>query len=299
MNIEMKDFLDKYGISSNKLQTEDGYFIIDKSIADICKEAGVETKVFDYEGYDDWYITGLKKDDNSVVYSMIKVREPMDEQKCKAIAVVFNSMDLSFFQKLLSDSKSGKEIDPDTADSAKEQINKLIHAEKFYKSHDKVLLDYFKDSKSDGSYLIADFAIDKVAHDDVFKNGGVYKLPFEYREFDEYGGKRTLEHLAHVGIYDKEEHSIKISDPDNLTEDEKTALLLIQTGDKDKYAYAAENQFHARAFSNPLFYPWRDRAIKSDAGVGESCGLPYEKLFKEGGFWGIDYKEQYKAHKHK
>ena len=71
MNIEMKDFLDKYGISSNKLQTEDGYFIIDKSIADICKEAGVETKFFDYEGYDDWYITGLKKDDNNIVYSMI------------------------------------------------------------------------------------------------------------------------------------------------------------------------------------------------------------------------------------
>ncbi len=295
----MTELLDKCGISFNKLETKDGYFIIDKSIEDICKDAGVDHERFDYIGLDDWYITGLKINDGSIVYSMIKVREPMDEQKSKATAVVFNSIDLSFFKKIISDSKDGKEIDEEMSASAMDQINKMVHAEKFYRCNDKAILKYFCDSKSDGSYLIADFAIDKVAHDDVFKNGAAYKLPFKYKEFDEYGGKKTLEYLSTVGVYNKKDHTMTIKDPDHLTEDEKTALLLIQTGDKDKYAYAAENQFHARAYSNPLFFPWRDRAIKSDAGVGESGGLPYEKLFKEGGIFGIDYNEQYRAHKPK
>jgi hypothetical protein len=34
-------------------------------------------------------------------------------------------------------------------------------------------------------------------------------------------------------------------------------------------------------------------------GREQSCGLPYEKLFKEGGIFGIDYNEQYRAHKPK
>ena len=72
------DFLKRKGISFNKLTSGDGkYFIIDKSLADIFKEAGVDSSKIDYEQYDDWYMTGLTKSDGTICYSMIKVREPI------------------------------------------------------------------------------------------------------------------------------------------------------------------------------------------------------------------------------
>ena len=132
---------------------------------------------------------------------------------------------------------------------------------------------------------------DKTAHDDGFKNGE-YKLPFKYEEFDRYGGRATLNYLSDVGIYNKETNTIRINNPDNLTEDEKTAILVITTGDRDKYAFAAENQFHASYYKN---LPGREsHAIKSDAGIGESKGLPYEILFKSPA--GALYQQQMKVH---
>lgn len=292
--VEIKAFLDKNGIKVNKLQTKDGYFIIDKSICEIFEEAGVDSNVVDVKSYDDWYITGLTKEDGSIVYSIIKVREPMDEQGAKAIAVPFNSMKISNMEQIIDDTMAKKEVSNEVVKAFSKDIDTLSHASDHWMKHDDALLKYFKDSKSEGNYLIADFAIDKIAHNEVFKGGGVYKLPFKYEEFDDYGGRETLDYLSSVGVYDKKANSITIKDPDNLTEDERTALLLIQTGDRDAYAYAAENQFHAKAYDDPVYIAFKSHAIASDAAVGESKGLWYEKDFKlpEGHL----YKEQYEIH---
>lgn len=298
--VEIKAFLDKNGIKVNKLQTKDGYFIIDKSIAEIFEEAGVDSNIIDVKSYDDWYITGLTKENGSIVYSMIKVREPMDEQGQKATAVVFNSMDLTAFTQVVSDSVSGNKIDRNTVDSVIKDMDSIIYATDHYKDYDSHILKYFQNSKSEGSYLIADFAIDKVAHDEEFKDG-VYKLPFKYEQFDQYGGKDTLDHLSSVGIYDKEANTITIKDPDNLSEDEKSAVLLITTANRDKYSFAAENQYHAARYNLPGKFI-KKRAIKSDAGVGESAEVTiagktiptYEKTFKPEN--SKMYQEQYKNH---
>lgn len=288
---EFIDVLNENGIKVEKLETKDGYFIINKSLADIFKEAGVNFNLFDYKDYDDWYITGLTQQNGSTIYSMIKVREPMDKKERTGTAVVFNSMDIKPFKKIISDSINNNTPNKSTIYQVNQGVEQIVHANKYSTLYNRDLLNYFNNPKSEGSYLIADFIIEKIAHDKEFKNG-VYKLPFSYEEFDNYGGKSTLKLLAEVGIYDKDANTIKINDPNNLTYNEKIALLVISTGDRDKYAFAAENQFHALYYRN---LPGKEsHAIKSDAGVGESKGLPYEMLFKSPS--GFLYQQQIKAH---
>lgn len=103
--------------------------------------------------------------------------------------------------------------------------------------------------------------------------------------------------LKGAGIYDPANNTITIKDPDHLTKDEKNAILLIATGDKDVYAYAGENQFHALSYESPEYFT-KKHAIKSDAGVGEAeehLFLKYEELFKNKN--GILYEQQYMYHK--
>jgi hypothetical protein len=305
--IDIKDFLESKGISVNKLETDDGYFLIDKSVSDILAEAGVDPKEMEYlgpNGFDDWYITGLVKDDGSIAYSLIKVREPMDEQGQKATAIVFNSMNMTAFEQVISDSTSGKKVLKSTADQALRDINYIVKPTDHYNDYDPDILAYFQNPESDGSYLIADFAIDKVAHDEAFKDG-VYELPFTYEEFDDYGGKDTLDMLAIAGIYDKDANTITIKDPDNLTANEQSALLLITTANRNKYSFAAENQYHADMYDNTPSPYIKKKGIKSDAGVGESVQInipikgvtvpTYERFFKPSN--SKYYKEQFEAHR--
>ena len=291
---DIVEFLSDCGVEVNKKETNDGYFILDKSLTEIFTEAGVESSVVDLTAYDDWYVTGLVKEDGSIVYSIIKIREPMDEQDGKAVAVPFNSLNPKYMKTILKNTNDGKKVDKTTVEKFLDSIDRLVNADEHYSDYNQDLLDYFNNPKSDGSYLIADFTIDKLAHDKVFEGGGTYKIPFEYDVFDTKG-KETLELLEKAGVYNKENNSIIIKDPDNLTDNERTALLLIATGDSDKYAYAAENQYHADRYISCTSIAKKKSAIKSDAGVGESFwGALYEYKFKSAN--GKYYKDQYKEH---
>lgn len=290
--VEIKEFLDKNGIRANKwFSKKDGYYLIDKPLSEILRDAGVSTDTFNYEYYDDWYITGLPKEDGSIVYSIVKVREPMDDQAAKQLAVPFKSMKITDLEKIISDSKAGRPLDNKAIENLSKDLDELTHGDDYCDTYDADILNYYRNPESCGSYLIAEFAIYKIAHDPEFEDG-VYEIPFKRKEFDRYGGKQTLDHLADVGVYDKKTNTIKINDPDNLTPDERTALLLIQTGDRDQYAYAAENQYHAEEYYNGRL---KEHSITSDAGVGESTlGPIYEYKFKLPS--GKYYKEQLEAH---
>ncbi|MBO4456306.1 MAG: hypothetical protein J5802_01155 [Butyrivibrio sp.] len=293
---EITKFLNDRGIKVNKRETKDGYFILDKSIADILKEAGVDPNKMDYKDYDDWYITGLKNG-NGIVYSMIKVREPMDKKGRTGTSVVFNSMSLDGFKEIVSDSVEGKEINQHTIELTMEDIDSIVHANKTPNRFSPKLVEYFSDPKSEGSYLIADFVIDKVAHDAEFKDG-VYELPFDYYDLDGFSGKDELFNLARLRIYDFNTNTITIKDPNNLTQDERNAILLITTGDVDAFAYAGENQFHAVMYNIDPTGKAKSHAIKSDAGVGEAKEndgwTGYEYLFKSDE--GIFYLQQQMHH---
>ena len=62
---------------------------------------------------------------------------------------------------------------------------------------------------------------------------------------------------------------LHIEDRNNLTDDEKSAIMIILTGNPDIYSYAAENQFHAIGYGN-LLGTLNSHCIISGAGVGES-----------------------------
>lgn len=293
----MDEFLKKYGIKVNKIKTNDGYFILDKSLAEIFEEAGVDSDILDYTGYDDWYITGLTRDNGSICYSMIKVREPMDEQGRAGTSIVFDSMSISPFKEIIANTAEGKEIDDKLIYKLNQEIDLTVHSDsKLPYRWDQDMINYFRNTESEGSYLIADFIVDKVAHDEAFSDG-TYKLPYTYDQFDDYAGQDTLDYLAEVGVYDKENNTITINDPDNLTDDERNALILITTGDKDAYAFAGENQFHADAYNRIPYF--ENHAKKSDAGVGEGEAAEgitiYEILYKKTA--SPYYISQYIAHK--
>ena len=309
-NEDISDFLKKNGIDVKKLESSDGYFIIDKPISEIMQKAGIDSKTLDLSSYDDWYITGLRNSDGSITYSLIKIREPMDEQAGgHGTAVVFKSLNINAIKSLISNSKNPKKSE---LTAAKNAIDEIVYASKnSYEDYDQNMLDYFLDPKSYGNYLIADFIVDKVAHDKEFKDGK-YTIPNKYDAFSKFG-QDALDKLAKKGIYDKKTNTIIIKDPDNLSVDEKNALLLITTENPDKYSFAAENQFHADwynsykdvdqlAFSEApeiIFANYIEKhCIASDTGVGESDAYfsdVYEVTFK--GKDGSYYKEQYENHK--
>jgi hypothetical protein len=291
---DIKDFFEEYNINVNKLETNDGFFMYDKSLAEILEEAGVDPNRMDYKDYDDWYISGIVTPDGRTVYSMVKVREPMDSKGRWGTAVVFNSMSVDSIEEIIAHSVNGEEIDDTTIENARGQMTKISGAAAYPDDYDKDLLKYFRNTNSEASYLIADFTVDKVVHNEAFKDG-VYELPYKYEDFDTYAGQAALDRLEEAGIYNKEKNTIIIKNPDSLSPDEKNAILLITTGDQDVYAYAAENEFHADNYGIPFL---KENAISSGAGVGEGKendgGDWYEKMFKPSNSnW---YKKQYEAH---
>lgn len=321
---QIGEFLEEYGIYVNQISTDDGYFIIDKSIADIFRLAGINTCDFDYEKYVDWYITGLNCRDGSITYSLIKVREPMDkDEKNKGTAIVFKSLSISALENLIADAVKGNDLSKNEINIAKAEIDKIVYAsKKSWEDYDQEILDYYKDKSSEGSYLIADFIVNKVANNDEFLDGK-YVVPYKYNDFDIYG-KKVLDKLSDSGVHNKKTNTISILDSQHLLNDEKQALLLITTGDPDKYAFAGENQFHAvwyeknknvdnEWYSYAAEHPYsaiqspdlklglaeyiEKHAIASDAGVGESTknlSTIYERLFKSED--GEYYKMQKEEH---
>ena len=85
----------------------------------------------------------------------------------------------------------------------------------------------------------------------IVNENGDYVLPDDVR-YDKQVKQcqKKLDELANEGIYDKENNTLHIQDKDNLTDDEKSAIMIMLTGNPDLYSYAAENQFHADAYIN-------------------------------------------------
>ena len=162
---------------------------------------------------------------------------------------------------------------------------------------DKTLKEYFQNPKSDGSYLIADCIVSKVAGTatkNTNSKGYTYSIETPYED-NVRQCKKKLDKLEKKGVYNKEKNEINIKDINNLSEDEYDAILIVTTGNPDAYSYAAENQYHADMLDK-YGQLWKSHTISSDAGVGESMFANlYESDFKDTD--GETYREQKKYHK--
>ncbi|MGF7018749.1 hypothetical protein M2145_002524 [Lachnospiraceae bacterium PF1-21] len=297
----LPDALKPYVELSDLAYTDDGFVICKKSMQDIMVQMGMARnyKISSEDGvqalhYDDWYLAGVMDSKGKLTFTMIKIREPGDDQGSGGTAVPFIALDMGTCSTALGKSASGKQLSE--KDKAK-LYNAFSDVTNGDGKKNGTLRDYFINPASDGSYLIADCIVDKVVKSDCFDKGGVWEIPYEYSEFDRYA-KAYLDDLQKTGIYNDVKNTIRVQDINKLSQDEYNAILTVVTGDTDSYAFAAENQWHAEALrgdllKNPLGI-LDDKAIKSDAGVGESKGRQYERAFKSKD--GTTYNQQKEMH---
>ena len=275
--------------------SEDGYSICTRSVFRILRSAGIKMLINE-EGeempiylYDDWYPCILEKED-ARTYSLFKVREPGDEQGAAGTAVPFVALDAAAFDQVL------EAADPVAIYQCLYRVTNP-HP----KNISRELTRYFADPRSEGSYLIAEWVVEKVSRI-VFRGGEhTWKLGPSYEANDKWA-RAFLTELEAEGIYDREQNSITVLDPKNLTDLEKNAVLVCTTGNVDVYSFAGENLWHAMlcrdeevdaearsvlaagvhgAFLKFAGNFLKQHTIASDAGVGEDpVGFLYEGYFK-------------------
>ena len=273
--------------------TDDGFFLCTKPMDEILNSMGLNNQIeliagVPVEMYDDWHLAGVMDVNGEMTYTLVKVREPGDSQGATGTAVPFIALDITSLTNIAGKSGSKEKI----SKSDKEELyNSFYSVTNGKGKSDDTLVSYFKKTASKGSYVIADFTIEKTKRD--FDDNGVYQMQVSYDTHDEHSRAR-LDELSKAGVYDKEKNTITVKDINNLTKAEEDAIIVAVTGNPDKYAYAGENQYHAKNVDGPF----HSHAIVSDARPGESAsGGFYEWNFKKRD--GEDnnlYAKQKKAH---
>ena len=274
------------------LKTTDGFFMVNKSVADILSTKGV----FDFPDssgerfacskfFDDWFLYAVSND-NDYTYSLLKLREQeYDAEDGSAadgdtpgVTISF----ISFCGEILIDCL----LDP--SDENRKKLNCEINRVVAYKGqhHHKALKKYFKDPRSQGSYLVADIYVNTIAS---YVANGTLNVPKFYKEIVQqsisYKNSVKFARLPNfVAALNKaaggvvcDNESIYIKNREQLTKYEFLAILATHTGNTSVYSFAAEVEYHAR-FLTPLakikipFFGRSiyDSAIRADMTVGDT-----------------------------
>ena len=308
--LENRGWTKKYTNPEDWLESGDGFWLCRKSLFLILRDAGVST-LADEHGeqlvayiYDDWYPTRLLKRE-TYVDSLIKVREPGDTQGGTGTAIPFVALDGSALEREL------KKANPDPL-VLYQTLSRITNPDP--EDLDERICRYFADPRSLGSYVAADFVVEKVARMS-FADDHTWAFPGGYRALDQWG-RALMDQLAGKGIFDPEKGTITVADPDHLSTDEWNAVLCCTTGNTDVYSFAGENLWHAMLCIENAWDPegrselstsaegafmtmagafLKKHTIASDAGVGESqFGVLYERYFKSPD--SVIYKEQKRMH---
>ena len=274
------------------LKTTDGFFMVNKSVADILSTKGV----FDFPDssgerfacskfFDDWFLYAVSND-NDYTYSLLKLREQeYDAEDGSAadgdtpgVTISF----ISFCGEILIDCL----LDP--TDENRKKLNCEINRVVAYKGqhHHKALKKYFKDPSSQGSYLVADIYVNTIVS---YVANGTLNVPKFYKEIVQqsisYKNSVKFARLPNfVAALNKaagrvvcDNENIYIKNREQLTKYEFLAILATHTGNTSVYSFAAEVEYHAR-FLTPLakikipFFGRSiyDSAIRADMTVGDT-----------------------------
>ena len=272
--------------------TSDGFFMVNKSIANILSVKDV----FDFPDtsgerlacnkfFDDWFLYAVPND-NDYTYSLLKLREQEHDAEddspadgdTPGVTISF----ISFNSKMLI----GCLADP--TDENRKKLNAEINRVVAYKGqrHHRALKRYFKKPQSQGSYLVANMYTRYIA---TFAENGCLAVPEHYKEIVQQSisykcsGKlarlpRFIESLNKAAgrvVCDNE--NIYIENSEELTEYEAVAILATHTGNTSVFSFAAEVEYHARFLT--LFAKIKipffgrsiyDSAIRADMTVGDT-----------------------------
>lgn len=278
--------------NSDIVGTSDGFFMVNKSMANILSTKGV----FDFSDssgerfvcskfFDDWYIYAVPND-SDYTYSLLKLREQEHDTEdgspadgdTPGVTISF----ISFNSERLLDCLA------DPTEENRKQLNIEINRVVAYKAqrHHKALKKYFKNPQSQGAYLVADIYVRTIAS---CVEGGSIRVPDFYKEIIQqnisYKNSSKFARLPNFieSLNEKvcdlvcDHEQIFIKDKNSLSEYERLAILATHTGNTSFYSFAAEVEYHARflTFLAKIKIPFfgrsiYDSAIRADMTVGDT-----------------------------
>ena len=274
------------------VKTSDGFFVVNKSIANILSSKDV----FDFPDtsgerltcsnfFDDWFLYAVPNEEE-YTYSLLKFREQEHDAEdgspadgdTPGVTISFISFDCEMLIACLAvpTDENRKKLDV--------EINRVVA----YKGqrHHKALKRYFRNPQSHGAYLVANIYTRYIAS---FAENGCLAVPEHYKEIVQqsisYKNSNKLARLprfidalnqaaGHV-VCDNE--NIYLENREEPTEYEAAAILATHTGNTSVFSFAAEVEYHAR-FLIPLTkikIPFLgrsiyDSAIRADMTVGDT-----------------------------
>ena len=277
---------------SDIVNTEDGFFFINKSLSDILAEKDI-FNFPDSSGqilpcnrfFDDWFLYAVPNM-TEYTYSLLKLREQEHDTEdgspadgdTPGVTISFISFAFEILLQCLSEPTA------QNRQALNAEINRVV-ARKGQKHHN-ALKHYFVDPASQGAYLVASIYTRRIAS---FADRSSLDVPEYYKDLVQksisYKGNakfarlpRFIEFLNHQAGYtvcDNTKIYIKNrKDPDIY---ESAAILATHTGNTSLYSFAAEVEYHAR-FLTPLakikipFFGRSvyDSAIRADMTVGDT-----------------------------
>ena len=252
--------------NSDIVGSSDGFFVINKSIANILASKGV----FDFPDssgerlacnkfFDDWFLYAVPND-NDYTYSLLKLREQEHDTDDGSLADGdIPGVTISFIS---FNSESLLDCITDPTDENRKKLNAEINRVVAYRGqrHHKALKNYFKNPRSQGAYRVADIYVKTIAS---YVDDGRLKVPEVYKEIVQqsisYKTSAKLARLPHfvetlneaAGRVVCDNENIYLENREELTEQEALAILATHTGNTSVYSFAAEVEYHAR-FLTPL-----------------------------------------------
>lgn len=277
--------------ASDVLSTQDGFFLVYKSLSDILAEKNI-FDFLDADGerlechrfFDDWFLYAVPGEADHT-YSLFKMREqeydaqngtPADGDT-PGVTISFISFDYGILLDCLAN--------PTRANRARlnEEINRVVA----YKGqrHHKALKKYFVNPNAEGAYLVASLYTGHIAR---FVEEGRLPVPEHYKEILQqsisYKKSASLARLPHFIEELNRQAGRVVCDGEYIyfssqqpTEEEKLAILATHTGNTSVYSFAAEVEFHARFLipAAKIKIPFFAKsiyasAIRADMSVGDA-----------------------------
>ena len=234
------------------LRTGDGFSLCPEPLSEILTRMGIRdtgislSNSADVESYyDDWHLYRIAGE--PPVYSLLKLREQerdyvpgFSDRDEPSVTLSFVAFPLEVFENL-----------PQGCQPGRPEMERFVDAfrdvtERFTRTHDPRLQQYFSNPANRGSYLIGQTYLRKLLS--LFPSGCI---PFPDRH--RLASARLLRGLAELNrrsgrtIVDFQRRGIFLADPLHPTQEELQAVLAFHTGNLSLNSFAAEIKFHADA----------------------------------------------------
>lgn len=282
----------KYINHSDILNTEDGFFFINKPLSDILAEKGI----FDFPDsagqilpcnrfFDDWFLYAVPNKPDCT-YSLFKLREQEHDTEgglpadgdTPGVTISFIAFTFEILRQCLSiPTAQNRQI-------LNAEINRVVARKG--QQHHKALKNYFVNPGSQGAYLVASMYTRHIAS---FAEKGSLDVPEYYKDLVQksisYKNNAKFARLPQFIEFLNQEaghtvcdHTkIYIRDRQNPDIYESAAILATHAGSTSVFAFAAEVEYHAR-FLTPLakiklpFFGKSvyESAIRADMTIGDT-----------------------------